>query len=303
MENPSTFKEPAVHDDGELYLDLKKESRVKEIFHYMSKSPTAMFGLILLAILVLLSVFSPLIMPYGYEEIDVKNAFARPSLEHLCGTDNLGRDIFSRILYGGRFSLTVGIGSVALGAAVGIFFGSLAGFFGGKVDAIIMRLCDVFQGMPGMVINVAMSVALGTGMINTIIALAVGTFTGYLRMARASILSVRELEYIDAARALNCSNAQIIMGHVLPNSISPLIVQISGAIGRSIMASAGLSYLGLGVQPPTPEWGAMLADGRSYLMKYPFLCLFPGLFIMLTVLSLNLLGDGLRDALDPKLKK
>lgn len=283
--------------------EMKKESQFLAVLRYMMKSPTTVAGMVILVVLVLLAIFAPILAPYGYEVIEVRNAYQSPSLQHLFGTDQLGRDILSRILYGSRYSLLVGFGSVALGASVGIFLGSIAGFFGGAVDNIIMRLCDVFQSLPGMVVNVAMSVALGTGMVNTIIALAAGTFTGYLRLTRASILSVRSLEYVDAARALNCSNSKIILKHVLPNSMSPLIVQISGAVGRSIMSSASLSYLGLGVQPPTPEWGAMLADGRAYVQKYPYLTIIPGLFIMATVLSLNLIGDGLRDALDPKLKK
>lgn len=289
--------------DTMLEEEMKKKSQFLSVLRYMLKSPTTLAGMVILVVLILLAVLAPVLAPYGYEVISVSNAYQAPSAQHLFGTDQLGRDILSRILYGSRYSLLVGFGSVALGATVGIFLGSIAGFFGGAVDNIIMRLCDVFQSLPGMVVNVAMSVALGTGMFNTIIALAAGTFTGYLRLTRASILSVRSLEYVDAARALNCSNGKIILKHVLPNSMSPLIVQISGAVGRSIMSSASLSYLGLGVQPPTPEWGAMLADGRAYVQKYPYLTIIPGLFIMATVLSLNLIGDGLRDALDPKLKK
>lgn len=268
----------------------------------LKKNRLAMLGLIVIVILALLAILAPLISPYPYTKADFKNKLQGPSQAHWFGTDELGRDILSRLLYGARYSLSIGILGVLISAGGGILMGSIAGFFGGMVDNVIMRLMDVLQAMPGILLAIAISAALGPGLTNCVIALSIGSIPGYARMTRASILNVRKMEYLEAATSINCSNTRIIIRHVLPNSLSPLIVQSTMGIAGVIMGAAMLSFIGLGVQPPMPEWGAMLSAGRNYLRDYPHLCIFPGVTIMMTVLSLNMLGDGLRDALDPKLK-
>lgn len=268
----------------------------------LKRNHLAMVGLVIIVVMIILALLAPYISPYPYEAADFKNRYATPNAEHWFGTDELGRDIFSRLLYGSRYSLRIGLISVAISAIGGIFFGALAGYFGGAVDNIIMRLLDVLQAMPGIVLAIAISAALGPGLTNSVIALSISSIPGYARMTRASILNVRKMEYLEAATSINCSNARIIWKHVLPNALSPLIVQATMGIAGAIMGAAMLSFIGLGVQPPTPEWGAMLSAGRNYLRDYPHLCIFPGIMIMMAVLSLNMLGDGLRDALDPKLK-
>ena len=268
----------------------------------LKRNHLAMVGLVIIVVMIILALLAPYISPYPYEAADFKNRYATPSAEHWFGTDELGRDIFSRLLYGSRYSLRIGLISVAISAIGGIFFGALAGYFGGAVDNIIMRLLAVLQAMPGIVLAIAISAALGPGLTNSVIALSISSIPGYARMTRASILNVRKMEYLEAATSINCSNARIIWKHVLPNALSPLIVQATMGIAGAIMGAAMLSFIGLGVQPPTPEWGAMLSAGRNYLRDYPHLCIFPGIMIMMAVLSLNMLGDGLRDALDPKLK-
>ncbi len=268
----------------------------------LKRNHLAMVGLVIIVVMIVLALLAPYISPYPYEAADFKNRYATPSAEHWFGTDELGRDIFSRLLYGSRYSLRIGLISVAISAIGGIFFGAIAGYFGGAVDNIIMRLLDVLQAMPGIVLAIAISAALGPGLTNSVIALSISSIPGYARMTRASILNVRKMEYLEAATSINCSNARIIWKHVLPNALSPLIVQATMGIAGAIMGAAMLSFIGLGVQPPTPEWGAMLSAGRNYLRDYPHLCIFPGVMIMMAVLSLNMLGDGLRDALDPKLK-
>lgn len=280
----------------------KKNSQFRVTMGRLKRNRMAMVGLVIIVIMVALAILAPYISPYSYETADFKHRFDTPSAAHWFGTDELGRDIFSRLLYGSRYSLRIGLISVAISAVGGIFFGAIAGYFGGAVDNTIMRLLDVLQAMPGIVLAIAISAALGPGLTNSVIALSISSIPGYARMTRASILNVRKMEYLEAATSINCSNARIIWKHVLPNALSPLIVQATMGIASTIMGAAMLSFIGLGVQPPMPEWGAMLSAGRNYLRDYPHLCIFPGLMIMLAVLSLNMLGDGLRDALDPKLK-
>jgi peptide/nickel transport system permease protein len=282
---------------------VKHKSRFAEVLKRLTYNRGAMFGGIIFILLVIIAVIAPFVMPYGYETLDVKNKFLAPCPAHPFGTDQLGRDVFSRILYGTKYSIAIGIGSIILSSGLGIVFGAIAGFFGKILDEIIMRLCDVIQSIPGMILNIALACMLGPGVFNTIIALGLGGISGTARLTRASILNVRKMEYIDAALSINCGNTRIIMKHVLPNAFAPLIVQATMGVGARILAAAALSFIGIGVKPPLPEWGAMLAAGRNYIKEYPYLTLIPGLCIMVIVLALNLLGDGLRDALDPKLKK
>lgn len=282
---------------------LQKKSQFAVLWKRLRQSPSAMIGMVVFGALVILAVGAPWIAPYDYAKLDVLQANQGPSWQHLCGTDQVGRDIFSRLLYGARYSLTLGICATLLGTVVGMFFGALAGYFGGVVDEIIMRFTDVIQSIPGMVLNVAVACAIGTGFWKCILVLAIGGITGAARMLRAQIMQIRSMEYIEAASVTNCSSAKVILKHLIPNSFAPMIVSMTMQVGGNIMAAASLAYLGLGVAPPTPEWGAMLSEGRDYLAKYPWMCIFPGVMIMITVLSLNLFGDGLRDALDPKQKK
>ena len=280
----------------------KKESMFFMTWKRLAKNKLAVAGLIVLIITALLAVFAPIAAPYGYEEQDLFNTLAGPSREHWLGTDNLGRDMLSRLIYGGRNSLTLGLISVALAAALGVILGAVSGYYGGKVDMVIMRLLDVLQAVPAILLAIAISATLGPGYMNCILALTISQIPGFTRMTRASCLNVQGMEYVEAARSINARERRIIFQHDLPNPISPIIVQATMSVATAILTSASLSFIGLGVQPPQAEWGAMLSAGRSYIRSNPHVIIYPGITIMIVVLSLNLLGDGLRDALDPRLK-
>lgn len=280
----------------------KKESMFFMTWKRLAKNKLAVAGLIVLIITALLAVFAPIAAPYGYEEQDLFNTLAGPSREHWLGTDNLGRDMLSRLIYGGRNSLTLGLISVAPAAALGVILGAVSGYYGGKVDMVIMRLLDVLQAVPAILLAIAISATLGPGYMNCILALTISQIPGFTRMTRASCLNVQGMEYVEAARSINARERRIIFKHVLPNAISPIIVQATMSVATAILTSASLSFIGLGVQPPQAEWGAMLSAGRSYIRSNPHVIIYPGITIMIVVLSLNLLGDGLRDALDPRLK-
>lgn len=281
----------------------RKEGIVIQTIRRLRTNSTAMFGLIVLALLILLSVFAPVIAPYHYTEMDMLQLNAAPSLKHFFGTDSLGRDILSRLIYGGRYSIFLGISSSVLSMAAAIVLGSLAGYFGGWVDNVVLRICDVVQAIPGILLSIVISAVLGPGFFNTILALAIGGIPSGIRLTRAQILSVRSEEYLEAVASVNCSSMRIMFRHILPNILSPLIVGFTMGIGNTIMLASSLSFIGLGVQPPAPEWGAMLSAGRDFIRNYPWQIIFPGIFVFVTVLSINLFGDGLRDALDPKMKK
>ena len=281
----------------------RKEGIVIQTIRRLRTNSTAMFGLIVLALLILLSVFAPVIAPYHYTEMDMLQLNAAPSLKHLFGTDSLGRDILSRLIYGGRYSIFLGFSASVLSMAAAIVLGSLAGYFGGSVDNVVLRICDVVQAIPGILLSIVISAVLGPGFFNTILALAIGGIPSGIRLTRAQILSVRSEEYLEAAASVNCSSMRIMFRHILPNILSPLIVGFTMGIGNTIMLASSLSFIGLGVQPPAPEWGAMLSAGRDFIRNYPWQIIFPGIFVFVTVLSINLFGDGLRDALDPKMKK
>jgi len=280
----------------------KKESMFFVTWRRLAKNKLAVAGLIVLIVTALLAIFAPVVAPYGYEEQDLFNTLAGPGKEHWLGTDNLGRDMLSRLIYGGRNSLTLGLISVALAAAIGVVLGAVSGYYGGKVDMVIMRLLDVLQAVPAILLAIAISATLGPGYMNCILALTISQIPGFTRMTRASSLNVQGMEYVEAARSINARERRIIFKHVLPNAISPIIVQATMSVATAILTSASLSFIGLGVQPPQAEWGAMLSAGRSYIRSNPHVIIYPGITIMIVVLSLNLLGDGLRDALDPRLK-
>lgn len=281
----------------------KKQSQFIMMMQRLSQNKTAMFGLIVFLLIVLVSVFAPLIAPYSPTEMNMKVAFATPSREHLMGCDNMGRDMFSRLLYGGRYSLALGLSSAAIGALGGIILGCISGYFGGWVDNLVMRLADIMQSIPGNLLSIVISTVLGAGVGNTILALCISGIAPASRMLRARILSERQAEYLEAAESINCSKARIMFKHLLPNTISPLIVNITMGIGAKITAAAGLSYIGLGVQPPTPEWGNMLAAGKQYITSFWPMMFWPGLMIAICLLCFNMIGDGLRDALDPRMKR
>lgn len=269
----------------------------------LAKNKSAMFCLAVVLFLSVLAIFAPYIIPYDYDAISVSEAFQTPNAQHWLGTDDLGRDIFSRLIYGGRYSLRIGIMTVAVSMVFGVIIGAIAGYFGGMVDNLIMRGLDIVSALPGMLLSIVVAAVLGNGFNNTVLALAVGSIPGYARMIRAQILSIRQKEYLEAAEAINCGTFRTITKHILPNTISPLIVSATMQCANTLLSAAALSYIGLGVQPPEPEWGAMLSAGRAYIRTYPHMLIFPGLLIMVVVVCLNVFGDALRDALDPKLKK
>ncbi len=273
------------------------------VWHRLLKNKVAVIGMVILAILVLISIFGPLIPGLDPNEMNLSEMFQGPSAKHWFGTDDLGRDIFARIIYGGRYSLALGfIGSVFT-ALIGTVCGIIIGYFGGAIDNFFMRVCDVWQAIPGQLLAIVISTTLGAGFVNTILAMSIGGIPMSIRSTRAMCLKEREMEYLEAAQSYNCSKAKIMFKHMLPNIISPTIVGTTMSMGGTIMGAAGLSYIGLGIPADLPEWGAMISAARSYSLLYPHMMIFPGLMIAIVVLAINLFGDGLRDAMDPKLKK
>lgn len=282
---------------------FKKRSRLSEIWKRLKKNKLAIVGMVILLALVLVAVFADYISPYPYDIQNYSETFLKPSWKHLFGTDNFGRDILSRVIYGARISLLVGFISLAVGALVGCLLGAIAGYFGGYADTIIMRGCDILMAIPGTVLAISIATTLGPGLVNAMIAVGISSIPTFTRVVKASTLTVKSQDYIEAARAIGASNFRIIRKYIFPNVLAPIIVQATLGVGKAIIMAAALSFLGLGIQPPTPEWGNMLSSARTYMRDFPHMVIFPGLAIMLTVLALNLFGDGLRDALDPKLKK
>ena len=257
-------------------------------------------GLLILLVLVVVAIFAPYISPYDPTAIRLAEGLSGPSITHPLGQDKLGRDILSRIIYGARISLYVGVATVMLSAFVGTVVGAVSGYAGGVVDEVVMRLIDILLAFPGILLAVAVMAILGPSLNNIVIALTVLGWVGYARLVRGQVLALREFEFVLAARALGADARRIITRHLLPNVLGPVIVQATFGMAGAIVAEAGLSFLGLGTQPPTPSWGSMLNDGREFLLTTPHLTTFPGLAIMTVVLGLNFLGDGLRDILDPK---
>lgn len=282
--------------------EINRQSQFVVVTRRLSKNPLAVAGFIVAVFLVIIAIFAPLIAPYPYDKQDLVHSREAPSREHLFGTDELGRDVFSRIIWGSRFSLSIGVLAVLVGTSIGVLIGALAGYFGNLVDDSLMRLIDILQSIPGILLAIAISVVLGPGFFNSVLALSVGCIPMACRLTRAAVLKVRNEEYIEAAISINASTPRIIFRHVLPNSFAPVLVSATMMIGGIIMAAAMLSFIGLGVQPPIPEWGSMIAGGRNLIRSSPWMVTFPGIFIMLSVLAFNMFGDGLRDALDPKLK-
>ncbi len=280
----------------------KKQTRLHEIWVQLRRNKLAVVSMFVLIALVLVAVLAPVLAPYYYDDQNVANKYAKPSAEHPLGTDKLGRDILSRLIYGTRASLTMGIVAVLIGGLIGIIIGAISGYYGNWVDNLMMRLLDIYQAIPMFLLCVALAAILGASLRNAIIALGLGIVPGYARIMRASVMTVRETEYIESAKSINCGVFRIITKHIIPNAIGPMIVQLTMGVGSCILSGAALSYIGLGVQPPTPEWGSMISEARAVMRQYPTHAIFPGICIMIAVLACNLLGDGLRDALDPRLK-
>jgi len=288
---------------AETYKRGWKDSSFYGVMKRFAKNKVSVIGLVIILLLVLTAIFADYIAPYDYRRVDPVHKNMLPNAQHWFGTDAQGRDIFSRIVYGARYSLSIGVIASLVGTLLGVIFGALAGFFGGWVETVILRICDIIQSIPNILLCICVSQVFGSGFFATAMALSVYSIPGTTRLLRATMMSVRDQEFVEAARAIDCSPARIMFKHILPNCMAPLIVSFSMAIGMKIMSSAGLSFLGLGIQEPIPEWGAMISAGRRFLRVAPHLVIFPGLFVALVVLSFNLVGDGLRDALDPKLRK
>lgn len=284
-------------------MTVRSNSQAKETFRRFMKNKAAVAGLIIITLLVFGALFAGVVTPYSFDKQDLLCRFEMPSFTHLLGTDEFGRDMLTRILYGARISLFVGVLSVSVGCLAGGTLGAIAAYYGGKVDNYIMRFLDIWHSIPDLLLAISLASAMGPGIGNAIIAIGLTTIPSYARVVRASVMTVKNTEYIEAARCLGASVPRILLKHIIPNALAPIIVQASLGVAGAIITTASLSFIGLGVQPPTPEWGSMLAKGRQYIRNYWHLVTFPGVFIMITVISLNLLGDGLRDALDPRLKR
>lgn len=266
------------------------------------RSPSAITGLLIVALLVLAALAAPWLTPYDPVKQDLRAVLRAPSAAHLLGTDQLGRDILARLLYGARLTLFIGAFAVGVGMAVGVPLGVVSGFYRGTLDLVIQRVMDLMLSFTTFLLALTLVALLGVGLTNVIVAVGISTIPRFARLVRSSVLSIREVTYIEASRALGLPNRRILWLHVLPNALAPVIVQATLSMGATILTAAGLGFLGLGVQPPTPEWGAMLGEGRNYIFTQPSVTTFPGLAIFLAVVGFNLLGDGLRDALDPQLK-
>ena len=280
----------------------KKKSRLSEVWRQLKKNKFAMVGMVVIILLVLVAIFAGYLAPYGFDESDFSASFAGPSAEHLLGCDKLGRDTLSRVIYGARYSLLMGVGATAIATVLGLVLGALCGYYGGWIDTIFMRFLDIFQSIPNLLFSIVLAATLGAGIPNAIIAVGVTSAPLFARLIRGSILQIRGSEYIEAARSINARDSRIILKHIIPNAISPVIVQITMKIGSAILYGATLIFIGLGAQAPLAEWGAMISEARNYIRTNPMLIMYPGIALMITVLAFNLFGDGLRDALDPRLK-
>lgn len=284
-------------------LRNKKRSQWRDVWIRLCRNKLAMIAMVVVLLLVLMAVFADFIAPYDYAAIDPLNAMKYPSAEHLMGTDNLGRDLLSRVIYGGRISLLVAVMAVAIALISGSLLGATAAYFGGVYETIIMRAMDIVMAIPGFLLAVSISASLGGGVWQTALAISIGAIPSYARIMRASVLTIKDQEYVEAARSSGASDVRIILKHIIPNTLSPIIVESTLRIGACIMQISSLSFIGLGVQPPTPEWGSIMSAGREYLRDFYPIVTFPGIAIMITLFGFNLFGDGLRDALDPRLKR
>jgi len=290
-------------------VKTKKVSQFREVWKRFKKNPLAMVGLIIIILMILMAIMADVIAPPdaigmpGYNLQNWTNARQFPSAEHIFGTDSLGRDIFARVAHGARYSLAVGFVVVGIGLTAGVTLGAIAGFFAGVTDNLIMRILDIVLAMPTILLAIAIVAMLGPGLISVMIAVGVAVIPNYARIVKAQVLTIKNQEFVEAARSCGAGNARLIFRHILPNCLAPIIVEATMGLAGGILSAAGLSFLGIGLQPPTPEWGAMLSDGRGWILAgFWHMTVFPGLFIALLIFSLNMMGDGLRDAFDPRLR-
>lgn len=282
---------------------VKSESYFASVWIEFRKNKAAVIGMCILFLLILVAIFAEQLAPYDPYVQTYSDALMHPCKEHPFGTDEFGRDILSRVIYGARVSLLVGVVSISIACVCGCLLGASSGYFGGTYDAVVMRAMDVLLAIPSLLLNLSIIAALGKSTFNMMLAVGVSNIPRYCRIMRASVLQIKNTEYVDAARMSGASNMYIIMRHIIPNCLAPIIVQATLSVGSAIIACAGLSFLGIGIPAPIAEWGAMLSSGKDFLRHYTYMTIFPGLAIMVTVLSLNLMGDGLRDAFDPKLRR
>lgn len=279
--------------------------RSAQIWRQYTKNTGAVIGLVLLCGFVVMAISSSFIWEYETDitAMNAANRLMKPCLQHLFGTDHMGRDVMARVFYGSRYSLLIGFGSTFISLVFGITFGSIAGYYGGKIEDITMRIVEMLLMIPNMLLTIVIVTAFGINLGNLVLAQGLATIPHFTRNARAAIMTVRDNEYVEAARAMGVNDFKIIVKHIIPNALSPILVQVTTRVGSCIVGAAAFSFLGLGVPVPTPEWGAMLADARNHMRQFPHLVIFPGLAITILVLAINQIGDGLRDALDPKLKR
>ena len=290
--------------NGTNFLNAQKNSQFKDMVRRLFKNKAAVAGLFFLIFLILMAIFADALFDYNTQCINqnIPERLQWPSVQHWFGTDEYGRDLLIRIVFGSRISLSIGFIAVLFGLIVGGVLGAVAGFFGGKIDNIIMRLCDVFLAVPMMLMAIVIVAALGASIVNLVIALSISSVPTFARIVRSAVLTVRDMDYVEAARAIGVKTPRILARYILPNCMGPIIVQTTLRVAATISNTAALSFLGLGVKAPQPEWGALLSSGREFIRDSEYLACIPGICIMLTILALNLLGDGLRDALDPRLK-
>jgi peptide/nickel transport system permease protein len=284
-------------------MPVDKSSPLRETWRRLKMNRAAICGLAVIVVMVTSALLAPWVAPYDPTKMDVRARLQGPSLEHVLGTDNFGRDIFSRIVYASRISLVIGFVAVGIGAVFGGIAGAVSGYYGRWLDSLLMRAMDVLLSIPQIILAIAIVGAMGASLLNLMIAVGISVLPRYARLVRASAMSLRDLEFIEAARAAGASDLRIILQNIIPNCMAPLIVLSTLGVAQAILSAATLSFLGLGIQPPTPEWGSMLSDGRQFLRNAPHITIFPGLAIVIVVMALNMLGDGLRDALDPKLRR
>ncbi|MGF0095583.1 ABC transporter permease [Peptoniphilus sp. SGI.035] len=277
--------------------------RLKNFFKYYSRNKIAVIALGILILLIFAAIFADVLSPYDYTEQFPKDNFLKPSSAHLMGTDNFGRDIFSRVLHGAKVSLKIGFTSVIISTIIGVIIGAFAGYYEGIFDSIIMRVMDTILSIPQLVLAIALAAALGNGMKNLILAVSLSSIPSYARIVRSQVMSVKNLEYIESARLSGVKTFKLIFAEILPNCFAPIIVQATIGVGTAILSAASLSFIGMGIMPPEAEWGQMLSEGRAYIRNYPHITLFPGLAIAITILVLNIVGDALRDAFDPKFRR
>lgn len=283
--------------------EMKRQRPGRLVWKRLSKSKTAMAGLVIITAIIFMAIFADVIAPYAYDKPDYDAIFEYPSAEHWMGTDDLGRDIFSRVIYGTRVSLVIALMSVTISITCGVALGVTAAYFGGAYETVVMRLLDGFMAIPSLLLAISISSALGSGQLQTAIAIAISNIPTFARVSRASVMTVKESEFVEAARSIGARSKRIMIKHILPNALAPIFVQATLNIVNAILTIAMLSFIGLGIEPPTPEWGSMLSQGRAYIRDFWPIVTFPGVMIMVTVISFNMLGDGLRDALDPRLKR